>query len=104
MAPNINTADNQAVPLGATTKRLQETGGSGQFNAPLVIIGIRLRSAVATGPVSFNYASFKVTVSSTHAYPKTISGHELPSSTYAANVGPDPVAVYNAMISGSSPG
>jgi len=104
VVPNINTPGNLPVPVGGNAQRLQEIVGSGQFNGPLVITGIRFRSAVGTGPVSFNYSSFKVTVSTTQVYPNTNNGHTLPSTTYASNAGPDAVTVYNGPISVSSPG
>ena len=95
---------NLAIKVGATATRFQEIIGSGQFNNALVITGIRVRSAVGSGPVSFTYASFKVTLSTTKAYPNTANGHTLPSTTYANNVGPDATTVYNAPLSASSPG
>src|SRR5260370_2657113 len=74
------------------------------FLGPIVITGIRVRSAPGAGPVSFNYASYKITLSTTQAYPNTANGHTLPSLTYASNVGPDATTVYNAALSASSPG
>jgi hypothetical protein len=90
--------------VGKKANRLQEVIGSGQFPGPIVITGIRVRSAPGTGPVSLNYASYKITLSTTQAYPNTVNGHPLPSVTYANNVGPDATVVYNAAVSGSSPG
>jgi hypothetical protein len=102
-----NTPGNLPIHVGGAPSRLQEIIGSGNFGAfsgPLVITGIRFRAAVGTGPVSFQYASTKITLSTTKAYPNTLNGHTLPSSTYASNVGPDAATVYNAALSGSSPG
>src|SRR5260370_19355808 len=73
------------------------------FLGPIVITGIRVRSAPGTGPVSLNYASYKITLSTTQAYPNTNNGHTLPTVTYASNVGPAPTRAYNAAVSGSSP-
>ena len=98
------TPGNAAIKVGATATRFQEIVGSGQFNNALVITGIRVRSAVGSGPVSFTYASYKVTLSTTKAFPNTANGHALPSATYANNVGPDATTVYNAPLSASSPG
>jgi hypothetical protein len=95
---------NVALPVGSKANRLQEVVGGGQFPGPIVITGIRVRSAPGTGPVSLNYASYKITLSTTQAYPNTNNSHTLPSVTYANNVGPDATVVYNAAISGSSPG
>jgi hypothetical protein len=95
---------NVGLPVGSKANRLQEVVGGGQFPGPIVITGIRVRSAPGTGPVSLNYASYKITLSTTQAYPNTNNGHTLPSVTYANNVGPDATVVYNAAISGSSPG
>src|SRR6266481_3101899 len=99
-----NAPGNLPIAVGATAARFQEIIGSGQFTVPIVITGIRLRSAVGTGPVSFQNASYKITLSTTQAYPNTNNGHILPSATFSNNVGPDATTVYNAAISGSSPG
>jgi hypothetical protein len=108
VVPNIQTtvAGNVALPIGAKTGRFQEVVGGGQFPGPVVITGIRFRGAAGAGPLSFNYPSYKITVSTTQAYPKAINGltSTLPSLTYANNVGPDATIVYNAALSGSSPG
>jgi hypothetical protein len=78
-----------AIPAGSKANRLQQVVGGAQFLGPIVITGIRVRSAPGTGPVSLNYASYKITLSTTQAYPNTNNGHTLPSVTYANNVGPD---------------
>ena len=106
VVPNseANTPGNMPIKLGAAAVRIQEVVGSGQFTVPIVITGIHLRSAVGTGRVSSNYASVKVTLSTTQAYPNTNNGHVLPSLTYANNVGPEATTVYNAALSLSSPG
>jgi uncharacterized protein (TIGR03437 family) len=106
VVPNnqANTPGDMPLRLGGAAVRIQEVVGSGQFTVPIVITGIRLRSAVGTGPVSSNPASVKVTISTTQAYPNTNNGHALPSLTYANNVGPDATTVYNAALSLSSPG
>ena len=93
-----------ALSVGANASRFQEIVGGGQFTQPIVISGIRIRSAPGLGPVSFNYTSLKVTLSTTQAYPNTNNGHTLPSTTYANNVGPDATTVYNGPYSASSPG
>ena len=80
---------NVAIPVGSKVNRLQQVVGSGPFLGPIVITGIRVRSAPGTGPVSLNYASYKIMLSTTQAYPNTNNGHALPSVTYANNVGPD---------------
>jgi len=95
---------NAAVPLGPNAVRLQEVVGSGQFTVPIVIKGIHVRSALGTGPLSFNDPSFKIMLSTTQAGPNTNGGKSLPSLTYANNVGPDATTVYNAALAGSSPG
>jgi uncharacterized protein (TIGR03437 family) len=106
VVPNAqaNTPGNAPVKLGVKGQRIQEIVGSGQFTAPIVITGIHVRSAVGTGPASFNNPSFKITLSTTQAFPNTNNGHALPSLTYATNVGPDATTVYNTALSGSSPG
>jgi IPT/TIG domain-containing protein len=106
VVPNsqTNTPGNSPVHLGAGATRLQEIVGSGQFTVPVVITGIRVRSAVGTGRVSSSSASVKVTLSTTQAYPNTNNNHALPSSTFANNVGPDATIVYDAALSISSPG
>ena len=84
---------NLALSVGANASRFQEIVGGGQFTQPIVISGIRIRSAPGLGPVSFNYTSLKVTLSTTQAYPNPNNGHVLPSVTYANNVGPDATVV-----------
>ena len=98
-----DTAGNMPVPFGGAT-RFQEIVGGGQFPGPIVITGIRFRSAVGKGPVSFNSPSMKITLSTTHAHPNTANGHALPSLTYADNVGPDAKTVFDGAVAGSSPG
>jgi uncharacterized protein (TIGR03437 family) len=98
-----NAPGNGPINLGSKARRLQEIVGSGNFTGAIQITGIHVRSAVGTGPVSFN-VSWKITLSTTQAYPNTNNGHTLPSLTYANNVGPDATTVYNAAFSGSSPG
>jgi hypothetical protein len=95
---------NLALSVGANASRLQEIVGGGQFTQPIVISGIRTRSAPGSGRVSFNYTSLKITLSTTQAYPNTNNGHTLPSTTYANNVGPDATTVYNGPYSASFPG
>ncbi len=106
VVPNLQATapGNMPIPVGSKAGRLQEVVGSGQFPGPIVITGIRVRSAPGTGPVIINYASYKITLSTTQAYPNTNNGHTLPSLTYANNVGPDATVVYNASATGSSPG
>ena len=95
---------NLAIPVGSKANRIQEVVGGGQFPGPVVITGMRVRSSPGSGPVSFNNPSYKITLSTTQAYPNTSNGHTLPSVTYADNVGPDATTVYNAAASGSFPG
>ncbi len=106
VVPNSQATAPGNVPInvGSKVNRIQQVIGSGQFLGPIVITGIRVRSAPGTGPVSFNNPSYKITLSTTQAYPNTNNGHTLPSATYANNVGPDATVVYNAAVSGSSPG
>jgi hypothetical protein len=106
VVPNNQAAapGNLALSVGANASRLQEIVGGGQFTQPIVISGIRIRSAPGSGRVSFNYTSLKITLSTTQAYPNTNNGHTLPSTTYANNVGPDATTVYNGPYSTSSPG
>jgi hypothetical protein len=106
VVPNAQATAPGNVPInvGSKANRIQQIIGSGQFLGPIVITGIRVRSAPGTGPVSFNNPSYKITLSTTQAYPNTNNGHNLPSATYANNVGPDATVVYNAAVSGSSPG
>src|SRR5438128_1915821 len=108
VVPNsqATTPGNMPIRLGSGGNglRLQEIVGSGQFNGPIMITGVRLRSGVGTGPISFNQPFIKITLSTTQAYPNTNNGHALPSLIYANNVGPDATTVYNAGLSRSSPG
>jgi hypothetical protein len=100
-------AGNQPVHLGSKATRIQEVIGGGQFaqfNGPITITGIHFRSAPGTGPVNVSTNSYKITLSTTQVFPNTKNGHTLPSLTYASNVGPDATVVYNAAITGSSPG
>ena len=55
VVPNLqaNAPGNQAIPVAATAARFQEIIGGGQFSAPILITGIRFRSAVAAGPCQF---------------------------------------------------
>ena len=109
VVPGTQTSEpgNLPIPVGATPSRLQEIIGSGNFGAfsgPLVITGLRFRAAVGAGPVSFQFASTKITLSTTQANPNTKNGHTLPSTTYVNNIGPDATTVYNAALLASSPG
>jgi hypothetical protein len=106
VVPNsqTNAPGNTAIPVGAGASRVQEVIGSGQLPGPILITGLRFRSAIGAGPVSFKYASSKITLSTTQAYPNTNNAHTLPSATYGNNVGPDATTVYNGAFSGSSPG
>jgi hypothetical protein len=106
VVPNLQATVSGNVPItvGSKANRIQQVIGSGQFPGAIVITGIRVRPAPGTGPVSFDNASYKITLSTTQAYPNTNNGHTLPSVTYANNVGPDATVVYNAAVSGSSPG
>jgi hypothetical protein len=106
VVPDLEATAPGNVPIALTAKagRLQEVVGGGQFPGPVVITGIRFRAATGTGPVSVTYPSYKITLSTTQAYPNTNGTHILPSTTYANNVGPDATVVFNAAISGSSPG
>src|SRR5579862_4507525 len=109
VAPGTQTSvpGNAPVHLGSAASRTQEiigTGNFGTFTGPLMITGLRFRSAVGTGPVSFTYASFKITLSTTQAFPNTNNGHIMPSTTYVNNIGPDATTVFNGPLSGSSPG
>jgi hypothetical protein len=99
-----NVAGNFTIANGAAGGRFQQIIGTGQFPGSLVITGIRYRSATGTGPVSATLASYKVTLSTTQAFPNTTNGHTLPSTTYANNVGPDAITVYNAALSATSSG
>ena len=100
---NASTTGNSATPLNAAY-RFQQVIGSGQFPGAIVITGFHVRSVPGKGAVNFSYPSFKITVSTTSAYPNTNNSHTLPSTTYANNLGTDAVTVYDAPLSGSSPG
>jgi hypothetical protein len=63
-----SAAGNAAPPLGAVANRFQEIVGGGQFPGPMLITGIRYRSAPGSGPVSVSYASYKITLSSQWPY------------------------------------
>src|SRR5712692_4340268 len=95
VVPGLQTTapGNLVIPVGAKASHFQEIIGGGQFPGPIIITSIRVRSAPGTGPVTFNYASYKVTLSTTQAYPNTKNGHTLPNVTYANNVGPDATTV-----------
>jgi len=98
------TAGNMPIHLGTAAVRVQEVIGSGQFAGPITIHALRFRSAPGTGSVSSTTNSFKLTLSTTQAYPNTNNGHTLPSLTFANNVGPDATVVYNGPGTVSSPG
>jgi hypothetical protein len=106
VVPNFQASAPGNVPIALTTKagRFQEVIGNGQLPGPILITGMRFRAAAGAGPVSVTYPSYKITLSTTQAYPNTANGHALPSITYANNIGPDATTVFNAAISGSSPG
>jgi hypothetical protein len=97
-------AGNAMAPLVAQPSRIQETVGGGQFLGPITIIALRVRAFPGAGRVNLTDPSVQVTLSTTQAYPNTNNGHTLPSTTYAANVGPDATVVYNAALSLSSAG
>ena len=102
--PYTTAPGNASIKVGTKPQRFQEVIGSGQFQGPLIITGIRLRAAAGTGPVSFGYSSFQVTVSTTQVFPNNNNGRTLASTTYASNVGPDATVVFNGSISQSSAG
>ena len=106
VVPNAqaNAAGNTPVKIGGNPSRIQEVVGSGQFTQPITITSLRLRAFPGSGQVNVTFSSFKVTLSTTQAYPNTTGTHTLPSSTYANNVGPDAAVVYNSVLSASSPG
>ena len=82
------TPGNNSLPVGTTASRFQEIVGSGQFYGVMLITGLRFRAAAGTGPLSFNYSSLKITLSTSQAYPNTNNGHTLVSTTFDNNVGP----------------
>lgn len=101
VVPNAQTSapGNAALTLNSAPFRFQEVVGAGQFTAPILINAIRLRAAPGTGAVNANYSSYKVTLSTTQAYPNTANGHTLISTTYANNTGSDAAVVYNGSLS-----
>jgi len=106
VVPNVQAtaAGNQPIALGSNTTRTQQVIGGGQFPGPVIITGLRFRSATGTGPVNATYSSYKVILSTTTAFPNTIHGHTLPSTTFATNVGPDATTVFDGPVTASSPG
>ena len=72
---------NLPIKLGGNSIRLQEIVGGGQFPGPIMITGLRVRSAPGAGPVNSAIPSFQMTLSTTAAYPNTANGHTLPSQT-----------------------
>jgi hypothetical protein len=106
VAPNAEagSAGNATASPGTDAAEFQEVFGSGQFTGPILITDIFLRTAVNTGPLSFSYSSFDITLSTTQAYPNDTGTHALPSTTYANNVGPDATTVFDGPLSASSPG
>ena len=106
VVPNNQAAapGNAPIQVGATPSRIQQVVGGGQFAQAITITGLRLRAAPGKGPVSFKYASNKISLSTTQAFPNTINGHALPSTTFDKNVGPDAVTGYNGPVTASSPG
>jgi uncharacterized protein (TIGR03437 family) len=105
--PQATAAGNSPLKIGANPSRIQEIVGSGQlsqFTGPMMITALRVRSFPGSSPVNFTLPSFKVTMSTTQAYPNTNNGHALPSATYTNNVGLDATVVYNRALTASSPG
>src|SRR5205085_3227733 len=106
VVPNAQAtaAGNSPQKLGSSAFRFQEVIGGGQFPGPITIVALRVRSAPGTGAASQTLPSFKVTLSTTQAFPNNVNGRALPSTTYSANVGPDATVVYNSALTISSPG
>ena len=109
VVPNAQAtaAGNTPLKIGANPSRIQEIVGTGQLSlvtGPVMITALRIRSFPGSGLVNFALPSFKVTMSTTQAYPNTNNGHTLPSATYANNVGPDATVVYNRALTASCPG
>jgi hypothetical protein len=106
VVPNAQTTapGNLPIAYGRKASRFQEVVGGGQFPGPIVITGARLRAATGTGPLSFAHTSYKVTLSTTQAYPNTNGNHTLPSAKFDDNTGPDAITVYDGPLAASSPG
>jgi hypothetical protein len=106
--PNANAtvAGNSTVAQDNSPSRYQEVVAASQFSqftSPITIIALGFRSAVNTGPVSFQAASEQITLSTTQASANTKSGALL-STTFANNVGPDATQVFSGTLFGSAPG
>ena len=87
----------------------QEDFGRGQFasvGGPLLITQIAFRAAPGTGPIDVTVGTFSIYLSTSPYYPNTINGHQLITSNYAANKGPDNTLVLSGGPSTffSSPG
>lgn len=105
--PQATAAGNSPFKIGKNAGRIQEVIGGGQFSqftGPVTITALRVRSFPGSGPLNFTLASYMVTLSTTQTYPNTKSGHTLPSTTFASNVGPDATVVYNSSYTANSPG
>ena len=108
VVPNSQTtaAGNTSLNNNGKPGHLQEIIGGGQFPlaGAITIYAARLRSFPGSGPVTSPKTAFKITMSTTQAYPNTANGHALPSLTFANNFGPDATVVFNDAIALSSPG
>src|SRR5579862_4050111 len=103
VVPNnqATTAGNAPFSIGNAAAHIQEILGTGQFaefTSPIVITAMRVRAAAGTGPLSVQYANLKITLSTTQLYPNTTGNHTLLGATFANNVGPDAVVVYNGPV------
>lgn len=102
------TPGNHSTDISGTSDfRAQLVYGSGLFGAlggtPALISGFYMRVAPNTGAFEWD-TPLQITASTTQAYPNTNSGHTLPSTTFAANTGPDATVVFNSQLNITSAG
>lgn len=97
------TTGNASEGLSAPSSfEYQEDFGRGQFapvGGPLLINQIAFRAAPGTGPVDVTVGTFSIHLSTSPYYPNTIKGHQLITSNYATNEGPD-----NTLVLSGGPG
>lgn len=97
------TPGNASAGLNAPASfEYQEDFGRGQFasvGGPLLITQIAFRAAPGTGPIDVTVGTFSIYLSTSPYYPNTINGHQLITSNYAANRGPD-----NTLVLSGGPG
>ena len=105
VVPNAQATTAGNAPQGLNSRpsfEFQEDFGRGQFlwvGSPLLVTQIAFRAAPGAGPIDVTVGTFSIYLSTSPYYPNTINGHQLITSNYGANKGPD-----NRLVLSGGPG